>query len=223
MCRLVTGHKATALQEVYFLYSGWFFSFCCIYYMEIGSPAKSRRLEGCILFHVTKINLHACEHWLPALSIQISQVCQLCQQSPRLFTNHAAQLHTLLVSIFSLILCVSESDQGSSQDKHSFRTWSQKFFSVMSTVNISVLHIFSGQLFLTLFFKLKKIWPFPKPPPSEQQLCNHSLVTVNRHRQACQALHFSTCWCSMHAVLRRVILSISRGWRVVLFCCLSKT
>ncbi len=30
--------------------------------------------------------------------VQISQVCQLCQQSPRLFTNHAAQLHTLLVS-----------------------------------------------------------------------------------------------------------------------------
>lgn len=29
---------------------------------------------------------------------QISQVCQLCQQSPRLFSNHAAQLHTLLVS-----------------------------------------------------------------------------------------------------------------------------
>uniref|UniRef100_A0A7N6AW90 MAU2 chromatid cohesion factor homolog n=1 Tax=Anabas testudineus TaxID=64144 RepID=A0A7N6AW90_ANATE len=44
MCRLVTGHKATALQE-------------------------------------------------------ISQVCQLCQQSPRLFTNHAAQLHTLLVCL----------------------------------------------------------------------------------------------------------------------------
>ncbi|KAM9322338.1 MAU2 chromatid cohesion factor homolog isoform 2-T2 [Pholidichthys leucotaenia] len=43
MCRLVTGHKATALQE-------------------------------------------------------ISQVCQLCQQSPRLFTNHAAQLHTLLMT-----------------------------------------------------------------------------------------------------------------------------
>lgn len=38
----------------------------------------------------------------PVLSIQISQVCQLCQQSPRLFTNHAAQLHTLLVSIFNL-------------------------------------------------------------------------------------------------------------------------
>lgn len=31
-------------------------------------------------------------------SSQISQVCQLCQQSPRLFSNHAAQLHTLLVS-----------------------------------------------------------------------------------------------------------------------------
>ncbi|XP_036137690.1 MAU2 chromatid cohesion factor homolog isoform X5 [Molossus molossus] len=43
MCRLVTGHKATALQE-------------------------------------------------------ISQVCQLCQQSPRLFSNHAAQLHTLLLT-----------------------------------------------------------------------------------------------------------------------------
>lgn len=31
--------------------------------------------------------------------VQISQVCQLCQQSPRLFTSHAAQLHTLLVSL----------------------------------------------------------------------------------------------------------------------------
>lgn len=38
--------------------------------------------------------------------MQISQVCQLCQQSPRLFTNHAAQLHTLLVSIFTL--CVKQ-------------------------------------------------------------------------------------------------------------------
>ena len=43
--------------------------------------------------------------WVPrysdvrhAVSLQISQVCQLCQQSPRLFSNHAAQLHTLLVS-----------------------------------------------------------------------------------------------------------------------------
>ncbi|EDL90640.1 similar to KIAA0892 protein (predicted), isoform CRA_b [Rattus norvegicus] len=33
---------------------------------------------------------------LPWFSTQISQVCQLCQQSPRLFSNHAAQLHTLL-------------------------------------------------------------------------------------------------------------------------------
>lgn len=33
--------------------------------------------------------------------IKISQVCQLCQQSPRLFNNHAAQLHTLLVSLQS--------------------------------------------------------------------------------------------------------------------------
>lgn len=32
---------------------------------------------------------------------QISQVCQLCQQSPRLFSNHAAQLHTLLVSTWA--------------------------------------------------------------------------------------------------------------------------
>lgn len=44
--------------------------------------------------------------WLKILSMQISQVCQLCQQSPRLFTNHAAQLHTLLVSIFTL--CVKQ-------------------------------------------------------------------------------------------------------------------
>lgn len=36
---------------------------------------------------------------LGMFSRQISQVCQLCQQSPRLFSNHAAQLHTLLVSM----------------------------------------------------------------------------------------------------------------------------
>lgn len=41
------------------------------------------------------------EHSPSVLPVQISQVCQLCQQSPRLFTNHAAQLHTLLVSILN--------------------------------------------------------------------------------------------------------------------------
>lgn len=40
---------------------------------------------------------------LVVLCLQISQVCQLCQQSPRLFTNHAAQLHTLLVSTTSKV------------------------------------------------------------------------------------------------------------------------
>lgn len=35
-------------------------------------------------------------------------MCQLCQQSPRLFTNHAAQLHTLLVSWTSKVFFVVE-------------------------------------------------------------------------------------------------------------------
>lgn len=52
-------------------------------------------------YHKTNLCARGREHWVCVLSAQISQVCQLCQQSPRLFTNHAAQLHTLLVSIYS--------------------------------------------------------------------------------------------------------------------------
>lgn len=89
MCRLVTGHKATALQEVYCF---------CIHGFVVYNMWQCE--EDAVQQHGTKS-----EHWLSVLSIQISQVCQLCQQSPRLFTNHAAQLHTLLVSIFNII-CV---------------------------------------------------------------------------------------------------------------------
>lgn len=91
MCRLVTGHKATALQEVrrssiYLFLSalGWF-----------NLPAQ------CCPSH----------SWLFVFCIQISQVCQLCQQSPRLFTNHAAQLHTLLVSKASNVSAVESSGE----------------------------------------------------------------------------------------------------------------
>lgn len=63
----------------------WRFSFC-----NIESNTDSPRVTENV-----SVNTDA------VLSLQISQVCQLCQQSPRLFTNHAAQLHTLLVSIFS--------------------------------------------------------------------------------------------------------------------------
>lgn len=48
---------------------------------------------------------------------QISQVCQLCQQSPRLFTNHAAQLHTLLVSRNSKVSVVESSGGASARKK----------------------------------------------------------------------------------------------------------
>lgn len=73
MCRLVTGHKATALQEV--CSSDLLGGGCCFFFFSNQ-------------FGANKVV------WFE----QISQVCQLCQQSPRLFSNHAAQLHTLLVS-----------------------------------------------------------------------------------------------------------------------------
>lgn len=58
----------------------------------IPEGCKERDLEQETEREVSKMEL--------CLLPQISQVCQLCQQSPRLFSNHAAQLHTLLVSFF---------------------------------------------------------------------------------------------------------------------------
>lgn len=93
MCRLVTGHKATALQEVH--------CFCsCAHYWSSGifNMWQSWELHF-VACHKNEISCLWMWTQISVLSTQISQVCQLCQQSPRLFTNHAAQLHTLLVSI----------------------------------------------------------------------------------------------------------------------------
>lgn len=83
MCRLVTGHKATALQEVRRPSCG----------RRGGGQAQHPHGEG-----PGGSQLPEGQGPSSRPPLQISQVCQLCQQSPRLFSNHAAQLHTLLVS-----------------------------------------------------------------------------------------------------------------------------
>ena len=42
---------------------------------------------------------HYVYHMISFSTFQISQACQVCQQQPRLFQSHSAQIHTLLVSI----------------------------------------------------------------------------------------------------------------------------
>lgn len=95
MCRLVTGHKATALQEVCCLCILWSF-------LNVDVFNKQQLMVESSVLYQNEVSCLLKWRWLLVLHTQISQVCQLCQQSPRLFTNHAAQLHTLLVSIFSL-------------------------------------------------------------------------------------------------------------------------
>uniref|UniRef100_A0A8C2TFY4 MAU2 chromatid cohesion factor homolog n=1 Tax=Coturnix japonica TaxID=93934 RepID=A0A8C2TFY4_COTJA len=105
MCRLVTGHKATALQE-------------------------------------------------------ISQVCQLCQQSPRLFSNHAAQLHTLLG-----LYCISVN----CMDNAEALTTHQELWAFIVT-NLASVYIREGNRHQELYSLLERINPDHNFPVSSHCL-----------------------------------------------------
>uniref|UniRef100_A0A8C5E2Q6 MAU2 chromatid cohesion factor homolog n=1 Tax=Gouania willdenowi TaxID=441366 RepID=A0A8C5E2Q6_GOUWI len=101
MCRLVTGHKATALQE-------------------------------------------------------ISQVCQLCQQSPRLFTNHAAQLHTLLGLYCISVNCM---DNAEAQFSAALRLTSHQELWTYIVTNLASVYIREGNRQQDLYSLLERINP----------------------------------------------------------------
>uniref|UniRef100_A0A665TDC4 MAU2 chromatid cohesion factor homolog n=1 Tax=Echeneis naucrates TaxID=173247 RepID=A0A665TDC4_ECHNA len=101
MCRLVTGHKATALQE-------------------------------------------------------ISQVCQLCQQSPRLFTNHAAQLHTLLGLYCISVNCM---DNAEAQFTTALRLTTHQELWTYIVTNLASVYIREGNRHQELYSLLERINP----------------------------------------------------------------
>ncbi|XP_042575135.1 MAU2 chromatid cohesion factor homolog, partial [Cyprinus carpio] len=101
MCRLVTGHKATALQE-------------------------------------------------------ISQVCQLCQQSPRLFSNHAAQLHTLLGLYCISVNCM---DNAEAQFTTALRLTPHQELWTFIVTNLASVYIREGNRHQELYSLLERINP----------------------------------------------------------------
>uniref|UniRef100_A0A8C4VZA9 MAU2 chromatid cohesion factor homolog n=2 Tax=Gopherus TaxID=38771 RepID=A0A8C4VZA9_9SAUR len=101
MCRLVTGHKATALQE-------------------------------------------------------ISQVCQLCQQSPRLFSNHAAQLHTLLGLYCISVNCM---DNAEAQFTTALRLTTHQELWAFIVTNLASVYIREGNRHQELYSLLERINP----------------------------------------------------------------
>uniref|UniRef100_A0A673AKF3 MAU2 chromatid cohesion factor homolog n=1 Tax=Sphaeramia orbicularis TaxID=375764 RepID=A0A673AKF3_9TELE len=101
MCRLVTGHKATALQE-------------------------------------------------------ISQVCQLCQQSPRLFTNHAAQLHTLLGLYCISVNCM---DNAEAQFTAALQLTTHQELWTFIVTNLASVYIREGNRHQELYSLLERINP----------------------------------------------------------------
>ncbi|XP_059200463.1 LOW QUALITY PROTEIN: MAU2 chromatid cohesion factor homolog [Centropristis striata] len=105
MCRLVTGHKAAALQE-------------------------------------------------------ISQVCQLCQQSPRLFTNHAAQLHTLLIGLHGLS-CISVNcmDNAEAQFTAALQLTTHQELWMFIVTNLASVYIWEGNRHQEVYSLLERINP----------------------------------------------------------------
>uniref|UniRef100_A0A671X0D4 MAU2 chromatid cohesion factor homolog n=1 Tax=Sparus aurata TaxID=8175 RepID=A0A671X0D4_SPAAU len=101
MCRLVTGHKATALQE-------------------------------------------------------ISQVCQLCQQSPRLFTSHAAQLHTLLGLYCISVNCM---DNAEAQFTAALQMTTHQELWTFIVTNLASVYIREGNRHQELYSLLERINP----------------------------------------------------------------
>nr|XP_005024792.3 MAU2 chromatid cohesion factor homolog [Anas platyrhynchos] len=112
MCRLVTGHKATALQE-------------------------------------------------------ISQVCQLCQQSPRLFSNHAAQLHTLLGLYCISVNCM---DNAEAQFTTALRLTTHQELWAFIVTNLASVYIREGNRQQELYSLLERINPDHNFPVSSHCL-----------------------------------------------------
>ncbi|KAM7379217.1 hypothetical protein PAMP_004782 [Pampus punctatissimus] len=112
MCRLVTGHKATALQE-------------------------------------------------------ISQLCQLCQQSPRLFTNHAAQLHTLLGLYCISVNCM---DNAEAQFTAALQMTTHQELWTFIVTNLASVYIREGNRHQELYSLLERINPDHNFPVSSHCL-----------------------------------------------------
>ncbi|KPP65714.1 MAU2 chromatid cohesion factor-like [Scleropages formosus] len=127
MCRLVTGHKATALQEV-----------CPPLLL---APRLVSRL--------------------------CSNVCQLCQQSPRLFSSHAAQLHTLLGLYCISVNCM---DNAEAQFTTALRLTTHQELWTFIVTNLASVYIREGNRHQELYSLLERINPDRSFPVSSHCL-----------------------------------------------------
>uniref|UniRef100_UPI00358F59A7 MAU2 chromatid cohesion factor homolog n=1 Tax=Myxine glutinosa TaxID=7769 RepID=UPI00358F59A7 len=112
MCRLVTGHKALALQE-------------------------------------------------------ISQACQLCQHLPRLFSTHAAQLHTLLGLYSVSVNCM---DSAEAQFTTALRLTTHQELWTYIVTNLASVYIREGNRHQDLYTLLERINPDHNFPVSSHCL-----------------------------------------------------
>uniref|UniRef100_A0A8C5E274 MAU2 chromatid cohesion factor homolog n=1 Tax=Gouania willdenowi TaxID=441366 RepID=A0A8C5E274_GOUWI len=100
-------------------------------------------------------------------SDQISQVCQLCQQSPRLFTNHAAQLHTLLGLYCISVNCM---DNAEAQFSAALRLTSHQELWTYIVTNLASVYIREGNRQQDLYSLLERINPDHNFPVSSHCL-----------------------------------------------------
>ncbi|NWI84805.1 SCC4 factor, partial [Pitta sordida] len=98
---------------------------------------------------------------------QISQVCQLCQQSPRLFSNHAAQLHTLLGLYCISVNCM---DNAEAQFTTALRLTTHQELWAFIVTNLASVYIREGNRHQELYSLLERINPDHNFPVSSHCL-----------------------------------------------------
>ncbi|ETE71001.1 MAU2 chromatid cohesion factor-like protein, partial [Ophiophagus hannah] len=86
----------------------------------------------------------------------ISQVCQLCQQSPRLFSNHAAQLHALLGLYCISVNCM---DNAEAQFTTALRLTTHQELWAFIVTNLASVYIREGNRHQELYSLLERINP----------------------------------------------------------------
>ncbi|KAA0719559.1 MAU2 chromatid cohesion factor -like protein [Triplophysa tibetana] len=108
-------------------------------------------------------------HWLPKehMCVLVYLVCQLCQQSPRLFSNHAAQLHTLLGLYCISVNCM---DNAEAQFTTALRLTTHQELWTFIVTNLASVYIREGNRHQELYSLLERINPDHNFPVSSHCL-----------------------------------------------------
>ncbi|KAK5604271.1 mau2 chromatid cohesion factor [Crenichthys baileyi] len=130
--------------------------------MQAGYLEKAQKYTDKALMQLEKLKSHK------ATALQeISQVCQLCQQSPRLFNNHAAQLHTLLGLYCISVNCM---DNAEAQFTTALRLTTHQELWTYIVTNLASVYIREGNRHQELYGLLERINPDHNFPVSSHCL-----------------------------------------------------